>query len=156
MRDPDLTVASFSQDLANRLSRRSFFGRLAKVGMVMAVGSGSSVLLTREAAATHRNVSVECAQHPDVGYNGCPSQYCDGGCWSVCDNGHEDHKCGCKVTVWCDCCSDCNDGCRTVSDSSDPNGAGYTCCFEGYCDSGCSGKKNLCRWWYCTDPNACC
>jgi hypothetical protein len=148
MTEADGAVAKLSMELANRTTRRGLLGRFTKgMGVVMGASAGS-LLFAERAEATHQNESVKCLNHPNVGYNGCPN--CKGGHWFACDN-----RCGIKVTVWKDCCATCSGGCTTVSDSSDPEGRGYTCCFSGYCGSGCSGKKVKCRYWTCQSNPPC-
>lgn len=137
----DGTIAAASMRLANSVSRRGFLGGVTKGMTVFLGGSAASVLLAQRADATHVNESIYCENDPSVGYNGCPN--CNGGCWYECDN-----KCGDRATKWCDCCRGCAEGCHT---HQAPNGHnGYSCCFTGYCGSGCSGKKVTCRYYSCS------
>ncbi len=132
--------------VGNRSTRRGFLGRAAGAFGVL-VGAPAGVLaLAPAASATHASHSIQCDYHPGINQNGCASSHCIGGSWLVCDG-----RCGNQAREWFDCCDTCSAGCHTHPDPSDPNGQGYSCCFTGYCSSGCSGKKVVCRFWRCAN-----
>lgn len=131
----DHSIARASMGLASRTTRRSFFGRTAAVLGAVAATPAVSALLARPAAAQETD-SVLCKNHPGVGSNYCP--YCRGGSWIQCST-----LCGTRAVRFTDCCSTCTKGCHT--DAGLPS-----CCYTGYCGSGCSGQKVACRVYDCT------
>ena len=138
----DESVMSLSMQLGNRVSRRGFLGRAAAATGVLVGGPAAALIFAPGATATHNHESIQCEYYPVIQGNGCP--YCIGGSWLACDG-----RCGNQAREWFDCCHQCQGGCYTAADPSDPNGRGYVCCFTGYCVSGCSGKKVICRFWRC-------
>lgn len=135
----DRTVARASMRLATGFSRRSFLGRSAAVMGAATIGSGLSAAFAPKAFATHGNESIFCKYHPGIGSMYCP--YCRGGCWTECDPSF----CGNRAVKICDCCSG-NCSSHTHPDPTDPNGVGWSCRYSGYCGSGCSGQKVVCRY----------
>lgn len=140
----DRTVATLSMKLANRVSRRSLLVTAGRGLGAVAGGSAVSLAFARTATATHQNESIYCLYHPGINSNSCP--YCTGGSWVQCTG-----PCYPQGTQFYDCCNACTAGCHTHSDPSDPNGQGWSCCFTGYCGSGCSGQKVACRFWSCVN-----
>lgn len=140
----DRSVSTLSMKLANRISRRSLLAKAGRGLGAFAGGSVVSLAFARTAAATHENESIECTYHPDIYSNDCSSSggYCTGGSWYDCYGPCYPNN----STQWYDCCHACTAGCHT---HSDPHGSGWSCCFTGYCGSGCSGKKVACRFYRC-------
>lgn len=145
MLDVDKSVMSLSMKLGNRVTRKSFLGRLAIGVGVLTGGAAGAVAFPRSAEATHEWVSIQCLYHPDIYTNGCPSPYCTGGSWFNCGT-----NCGTRMKEWFDCCYACSN-CHTHPDPSDPNGQGYSCCWTGYCASGCGSNRVVCRYYRCTN-----
>lgn len=148
MTEVDHAVAKVSMRLADRTTRRGLVGKFTRAMGVLMGASASSLFFTQSAEATHLNESILCLYHPAVQSNSCP--YCWGGYWYACD-----YRCDIRTTVWHDCCHSCTVGCHRRPDPTDPNGYGWSCCFTGYCNSGCGGYKVLCRWFSCL-PNPPC
>jgi hypothetical protein len=145
----DESVASISMKIANRSTRRGFLGRAAAGFGVLVGGPAGALALAPAAKATHTSESILCDYHPDIYINGCASStltLCIGGSWLVCDG-----RCANKAREWFDCCDQCTAGCHTHTDPTDPNGVGWSCCYTGYCGSGCSGQKVVCRFWRCNN-----
>lgn len=140
----DQTVATLSMKLANRITRRSLLASAGRGLGAVAGGSMVSLALAQRAEATHTNNSIYCQYDPTVNSNSCP--YCTGGSWVQCDG-----PCYPQGTQFYDCCAACTDGCTTHPDPSDPNGRGYSCCFTGYCPSGCGSKRVHCRFYRCVN-----
>lgn len=136
---------------ANRLSRRSFIGRvgatsvgLATAGLVVGVDS---------AEALCAGESITCRQL--TGNNGCASGDCYDGGWTVPNNSCDAAtQCGSNTTTWHDCCKR-----RSVCGCSYPQGL-PSCCndcvwnnqYQGapWCGDGSQTQWVVrCRWYSC-------
>lgn len=147
MLDIDKSVMSLSMKLGNRVTRKSFIGRMAIGVGALTGGAAGALAFPKTADATHNEYSIQCTYHPDIWTNGCPSPYCTGGSWFICGG---IANCSPRLTEWFDCCYACST-CHTHPDPSDPNGEGSSCCSYGYCSSGCGSNKVVCRFHRCSN-----
>ena len=113
---------SAARYIANRMSRRSFLGRLGQGAIVTAMGTSGLTLLAQSAFAHSPNPCVcgqctgdngNCCSRDSIGCgslpgwndsNNCPpgSELC--GCWTVTVSSG---TCASGIREWCDCCKGC-------------------------------------------------
>lgn len=99
---------AFARRLAQRVSRRSFLGRVGKGAIVAATAGVAGVALLDVGAFAHVNpcqetCSISCESLPGHNANSCPGSTNTCGCWCI----NVSSVCGATgIREWCDCCGD--------------------------------------------------
>ena len=146
-----------ARGFAQRVSRRSFLGRLGKGMIAASLGAGGAAILAEDAFAHACNCercdcSIGCAALPGHNSNSCPPGTCTCGCWCV-----SGESCP-AFREWCDCCGGdyCNPhGCRCVTGTD-----GCTrpsCCHHKEWPGGCGSSSwhIACRRSQCVSAGQC-
>lgn len=149
----DRAMRDLAVRMANRYSRRSFLGRVSRVGFAALGGSFLTVLLPQESAFANHCFSGPpdsclCRNLGNPGANRCRSGDCAGGNWLTCCNGTNCNECNAapggarSYRRYQDCCSPCAQGCRSgpggcaICCNSEPNPNVYCNNCHGDCGGG--------------------
>jgi hypothetical protein len=158
----DAASERFARGLANRMTRRSFLGDVAKGGIALAAGGAfAGVAGVDDAAASHCGGCNSCSGNSITcncltGTNDCPANTCECGWWDTSGG-----PCSSGCTRWIDCCKDCetnrtcrhncSDNCnrkccnpKTWCGGCGTQGSTRVHCRKHTCPGGCHDGQNSC------------
>jgi hypothetical protein len=137
-------ITSAAGKMSERVSRRSFVGRIGVAAVASTVGVPALALLEPGVAAAHGGYSKYCS---DIWGGRCDTTYgCYCGCWNTTG--------GCSI---CDCCDNGSGWCSShgCTGHSNPDNTQHSCCFgkEYSSPAGCGsisgGTLIICRDLIC-------